>query len=73
MPMPFPHCLNQRKMYFDVSKHIYDLSVMSGLNIIQQLLADPIELTAMMAYKRREEKARIGSDLSGKPVFTDSC
>ncbi|MDR1764487.1 MAG: hypothetical protein LBR77_00015 [Lachnospiraceae bacterium] len=51
-----------------MSKHIYDLSVMASLPRIQKLLADPEELTAMMAFKRREEKARIGSSLSAKPI-----
>jgi len=58
----------QRDEYFDVSKHIYDLAVMSGLNEIKNLLADPAELTAMTAFKRREEKARIGSDLADRPI-----
>ena len=58
----------QREEYFDVSKHIYDLSVMSDLNEIKLLLANPENLTAMMAYKRREERVRIGSDLSEKPI-----
>jgi len=54
----------RRGDYFDVSKHIYDLTVMSSLDEIRRLISDPIELTAMMAFKRREEKARTGSDLS---------
>jgi hypothetical protein len=58
----------KRDMLFDVSKHIYDLSVMLSLASIHRLLANPVELTAMMAFKRREEKARIGSDLSEKPI-----
>ena len=58
----------QRKEYFDVSKHIYDLTVMSELNEIKTLLVNPIELTAMTAFKRREEEKRIGSDLASKPV-----
>ena len=58
----------EREDYFDVSKHIYDLSVMSGLIEIQKLLSDPVALTDMMAFKRREEKARIGSSLSEKPI-----
>ena len=62
------YCL--RKEYIEVSKHIYDLSVMSRLDIIQELLSNPTELTSMIAYKRREEKARIGSDLSEKPIST---
>jgi predicted nucleotidyltransferase component of viral defense system len=58
----------QRKEYFDVSKHLYDIAVMSELDAIRRLLADPVEMSAMMAFKRREERMRIGSDLSGKPV-----
>jgi len=57
-----------RGEYFDVSKHIYDLAVMSGLAEIQRLLSDPAGLAAMAAYKRREEKARLGSDLSERPI-----
>ena len=57
-----------REEYFDVSKHVYDLTIMSGLEEIQLLISDPVELTAMMAFKRREEKLRIGSDLSEKSV-----
>jgi len=58
----------QRQEYFDVSKHIYDLAVMSKLEEITTLLSDPAALTDMMAFKRREERARLGSDLSDKPV-----
>ena len=58
----------QRKEYFDVSKHLYDLTVMSGLSEIKKLLAEPTEMTAMMAFKRREERARLGSDLAEKPI-----
>jgi predicted nucleotidyltransferase component of viral defense system len=58
----------QRGEYFDVSKHIYDLSIMSGLDEIKRLLSDPTDLTSMMAYKRHEERARTGSNLSEKPV-----
>ena len=58
----------QRQDYFEVSKHIYDLAVMSELDPIRKILSDPIELTAMMAFKRREEEKRIGSDLSDRPI-----
>jgi hypothetical protein len=58
----------KRQEYFDVSKHVYDLAVMMGLDAIQKLLSDSAALTAMMAFKRREEKARIGSDLSDKLI-----
>jgi hypothetical protein len=58
----------QRQEYFEVSKHIYDLAVMSELEEIKKLLADPTEMTGMMAYKRREERARLGSGLSDNPI-----
>ena len=58
----------QRQEYFDVSKHIYDLAIMARLDVIKRMLADPAELTDMIAFKRREESARIGSDLSEKSV-----
>jgi hypothetical protein len=58
----------QRQEYFDVSKHIYDLAVMVRLDAIKVLLADTIMMTEMMAFKRREERERIGSGLSDKPV-----
>ena len=41
---------------------------MARLDVIKRILADPAELTDMMAFKRREERARIGSDLSEKTV-----
>ena len=53
----------QRQEYFDVSKHIYDLAVMARLDKIKKLLDSPVAMTDMMAFKRREERARIGSDL----------
>lgn len=60
----------QRELYFDVAKHIYDLSVMMQMPKIKKLLDDPDELKKMLSYKRQEEKARIGSDLAEKP-FAD--
>ena len=58
----------QRQEYFDVSKHIYDLTVMSELDIIKILLSTPVDMTDMMAFKRREERTRHGSELSDKPI-----
>ena len=58
----------QRNEYFDVSKHIYDLAVMACHDEVQKLLAEPAEMTAMMAFKRREESSRIGSELSDKSI-----
>ncbi|MGB8451692.1 MAG: nucleotidyl transferase AbiEii/AbiGii toxin family protein [Anaerocolumna sp.] len=60
----------QRRMLFDTAKHLYDLATMMEQEKIQNLLAAPDELKAMLAYKRREERERIGSDLAEKP-FSD--
>ncbi len=57
----------QRRMLFDTAKHLYDLAIMMEQERIRSLLSSPGELTAMLAYKREEEKERIGSDLSEKP------
>ena len=57
-------------MLFDTAKHLYDLATMLEQEKIQNLLAAPDELKAMLAYKRREERERIGSDLAEKP-FSD--
>lgn len=57
----------QRGMLFDTAKHLYDLATMLEQERIQRLLTDPEELIRMLAYKRREEKERIGSDLAQKP------
>lgn len=60
----------QRRMLFDTAKHLYDLATMLEQEKIQNLLAAPDEFKAMLAYKRREERERIGSDLAEKP-FSD--
>lgn len=60
----------QRRMLFDTAKHLYDLATMMEQDRIQNLLAAPDQLKAMLAYKRREERERIGSDLAEKP-FSD--
>lgn len=57
----------QRRMLFDTAKHLYDLAIMMEQERICTLLSAPEELTAMLAYKRKEERERIGSDLSEKP------
>jgi len=57
----------QRGMLFDTAKHLYDLATMLEQKRIQHLLTDPEELIRMLAYKRKEEKERIGSDLAQKP------
>lgn len=56
----------EREMYFDVAKHMYDVSVMLNMPEIQQLLKNRTFLLQMIGYKRIEETQRIGSDLSDK-------
>ena len=53
-------------MYFDVAKHIYDVSVMTELASIGELLKDPSYFQKMLNYKRLEETRRTGSDLADK-------
>lgn len=60
----------QRRMLFDTAKHLYDLTTMMEQDRVQTLLSSPEELIEMLAYKRREERERIGSDLAEKP-FSD--
>lgn len=56
-----------REKYFDVAKHVYDVSIMLDISSIKVLLDDPSELLRMIGYKRLEETRRIGSDLADKP------
>ena len=56
-----------REMYFDVAKHVYDVSIMLDLPEIQRLMNDPDELLRMIGYKKLEETRRIGSDLDTRP------
>lgn len=56
----------ERKMYFDVAKHIYDVSVMEELDSIQELLKNHTCFQEMLGYKRLEETRRTGSDLADK-------
>ncbi len=57
----------QRRMLFDTAKHLYDLATMLEQERIQHLLNTPEQLVQMLAYKRKEETERIGSDLAQKP------
>ena len=56
-----------RKMYFDVAKHVYDVSIMMDLPEIQALMDNASELLRMIGYKKLEETRRIGSDLDSRP------
>ncbi|MFI3214926.1 MAG: nucleotidyl transferase AbiEii/AbiGii toxin family protein [Eubacteriales bacterium] len=57
----------QRNELFDVSKHLYDLTVMMGLPRIQEMLSCHDELVKMLSYKRQEELLRKGSELADLP------
>ena len=60
----------EREMYFDVAKHIYDVSVMFTLPKIQELVVNKALFLEMLGYKRLEETKRTGSDLTEKK-FSD--
>lgn len=49
-----------RNMYMDVSKHLYDISILFCNDKIQKLLENKEELSKLIEYKRQEEKIRIG-------------
>ena len=49
-----------RNMYMDVSKHLYDITVLFNSDKIQKLLNNKEELSKLIEYKRQEENARIG-------------
>ncbi len=50
----------EREMYEDVSKHLYDISIMINNDDIKKLLKDNKELNKLINYKRKEETLRIG-------------
>ncbi len=56
----------EREMYFDVAKHIYDVSVMLNLQPIQDMLGNTDLFLEMSEYKRLEETRRTGSDLADR-------
>ena len=43
----------ERKMYFDVAKHLYDVSVMFDLEQIQEMIQNQQTFLEMLGYKRR--------------------
>ncbi len=49
-----------RNMYKDVSKHLYDISILYQNNTIKKLLKDKNEMEKLISFKRQEEKIRIG-------------
>lgn len=50
----------KRNMYEDTSKHLYDIAVLMNTDDIKLLLNNKKELVKLIAYKRKEEKNRIG-------------
>ncbi|MDR3185208.1 MAG: nucleotidyl transferase AbiEii/AbiGii toxin family protein [Christensenellaceae bacterium] len=50
----------ERQSWFDVAKHVYDLTVLSGLDNIQGLFDEKERLSYLVSLKRREELARKG-------------
>lgn len=49
-----------RNMYKDISKHLYDISVLSQNENIKNLLNNKEELEKLISYKRQEESIRKG-------------
>lgn len=60
----------ERELYFDVAKHIYDVSIMLDIAEIKEMLDDNMVFQGMLQYKRLEETRRTGSDLAEKK-FSD--
>ena len=58
-----------RNMYEDVSKHLYDISIMIKNNNIKKLLKDKLELKKLISYKRKEEKFRLGGIPESKKIY----
>lgn len=49
----------ERKMYDDVAKHLYDITIMAKDERIKKLLNNKDELKKLIKLKRKEEKSRI--------------
>ena len=58
----------ERNMYEDVSKHLYDISVMIKNDDVKKMLKNKQELNKLISYKRKEEKSRIGGIESNKKI-----
>lgn len=57
-----------RNMYMDLSKHLYDISILYSNDKIQKLLENKEELSKLIEYKRQEEKVRIGGIDENTPI-----
>ena len=58
----------ERKMYEDVSKHLYDISIMIKNDDIKKMLKNKQELNKLISYKRKEEESRLGGIASNKEI-----
>ena len=58
----------ERNMYEDVSKHLYDISIMIKNDEIKKMLENKQELNKLISYKRKEEESRIGGIASNKKI-----
>ena len=59
----------ERGMYEDVSKHLYDISIMIKNDDIKELLKNKSELNKLIGYKKKEEKSRIGGIPEDKDII----
>ena len=59
----------ERKMYQDVAKHLYDISIMFKNENIKKLLKNKQELIKLINYKRKEEELRIGGISNTKKII----
>ena len=58
----------ERNMYEDVSKHLYDISIMIKDDDIKKMLKNKQELNKLISYKRKEEESRLGGIASNKEI-----
>ena len=58
----------ERNMYEDVSKHLYDISIMIKNDNIKGMLKNKQELNKLISYKRKEEESRLGGIASNKEI-----
>lgn len=62
----------EREMYEDVSKHLYDISIMIRNADIKKLLNNKSELNKLIGYKRKEEQSRLGGIPDSKNIMNFS-
>lgn len=58
----------ERKMYEDVSKHLYDISIIFKNDDIKTMLNNKQELNKLICYKRKEEASKIGGISNEKQI-----